>query len=75
MSETTTATWRFRIGQQVRWGGNPVPWYRITARRWIERQVMAPYAEYQIERVRGVTHWHVEADLDAPEPHAGEGKA
>jgi hypothetical protein len=65
MSETTTAEWRFRIGQQVRWAGAPEQTYTITSRRWVERQIMAPYAEYQIQDPTDATGWEVEADLDA----------
>ena len=73
MSEATTATWRFALGQQVRWAGDGHV-CMIWARRWIERDRSTPYAEYQVERPYVGTLWVVEADMDElfPEPPAGE---
>jgi hypothetical protein len=73
MSETTRAEWRYAIGQRVSWAGDRSV-VTITSRRWVERQIFAPYAEYQVQwpQVRG-TSWVVEADLDAVD--AGEGEA
>lgn len=67
MSDETTVPWRFAIGQQVRlqWEGR-FP-YTITARRWVERQHLPPYAAYYVqretERLEG--SWIVETELDA----------
>lgn len=71
------AQWRYAIGHRVRWAGDPEQTYTITSRRWVERQIMAPYAEYQITRSDGGTIWVVEADLAdlaaTKPPRAGEG--
>ena len=71
MHETTTATWRFGIGERVRWVGDGAI-RLIGVRRWTERPLLPPYAEYQIaldlERI-----WVGEADLAAA--GAGEGEA
>lgn len=72
MSDETTATWRYVIGQQVRWAGDPAQTYTITARRWVERQTMAPYAEYQVHWPGGELLWVVEADVDELAQAAGE---
>lgn len=74
MSETTTVLWGFRIGQRVRWMGDGQV-CSIHARRWVERPVLAPLAEYQISRpsIHARLFWVIEADL-APADEAGEGE-
>ena len=68
MSEQTTATWRFVIGERVRWVGDGAI-RLIGVRRWTERPVLPPYAEYQIHV--DLEHlWVGDADLAA----AGEGE-
>jgi hypothetical protein len=71
VSDTTRAVWRFALGEPVRWAGDGEV-YAITARRWVERKLVPPYAEYAIA---GGAQWEVEADLEAleepPRPSRG----
>jgi hypothetical protein len=75
MSAPTLAVWRFALGQPVRWAGDGEV-YAITARRWVERELLPPYAEYAIA---GGAQWEVEADLEAleepPRPSRGMTRA
>lgn len=66
MSDETTVLWGFRIGQRVRWMGDGQE-CSIHARRWVERPVLAPLAEYQIARPspHARLFWAMEADLVA----------
>jgi len=59
--QRTPASWRFALGETVRWAGDG-ELYVITARRWVERQILPPYAEYQI--AAGGGQWEMAADLD-----------
>jgi hypothetical protein len=63
VSDTTRAVWRFALGQPVRWAGDQEV-YVIVQRRWVERELLPPYAEYAIA---GGAQWEVEADLEAVE--------
>lgn len=57
--------WRYAIGQQVHF--QDLIW-TIVSRRWVERQILPPYGEYQVyESTVGLEQWEVEADLTAGE--------
>jgi hypothetical protein len=75
MSAPPLAVWRFALGQPVRWAGDGEE-YAVTARRWVERELLPPYAEYGIARP---AQWEVEADLEAleepPRPSRGMTRA
>lgn len=59
----TTALFRYAIGDMLRLG-TLGPW-TVRSRRWVEREVMPPYAEYWVELAPGGTRaWEVEADLE-----------
>lgn len=61
--DTVRAHFRYAIGDRLRLAGTaPGPWI-VRSRRWIEREVLGPYAEYGLEVPDGTLAWEVEADL------------
>ena len=60
---TTTACFRFGLGDVLRLAGSPCPW-TVRSRRWVERAVMPPYAEYHLQSPDDLLCWQVEADLE-----------
>jgi hypothetical protein len=61
---TTMALFRYGIGDTLRFTGAPSP-LTVYLRRWVERHMMPPYAEYGVGAVEAAgVRWVVEADLD-----------
>jgi hypothetical protein len=44
----SVATWRFGLGQTVRWVEDPQQCRWIAQRRWTEREGLTPIAEYRL---------------------------
>jgi hypothetical protein len=62
-----TATFRYDLGQEVRWAESPRTPYVIVQRRWTQRDVFAPLVEYLCtprRAVRRIPAWVGEPDLE-----------